>query len=68
MDENDLEVNVNSTTFDTPFIFGIGADIKVGDNGFITIIYGEMFALLLNNQGNFSSDISLGYKFNLWGV
>lgn len=65
MDENDMEVNVNSTTFDAPFIFGIGADIKVGDNGFITIIYGEMFALLINNQGNFSSDISLGYKFNL---
>lgn len=65
LDENDMEVNRNSTAFDAPFIFGVGADIKVGNNSYITLIYGELFAILLDNQGNFSSDISLGYKFNL---
>jgi len=56
--------NVNDTAFDVPFTFGIGADIKVG-SGFITINYGELFAIFFNNQDNFSTDISLGYKFNL---
>jgi hypothetical protein len=53
------------TAFDVPFIFGVGADIKVGDSGFITLNYGELFSAFLDNQGNFSTDITLGYKFNL---
>ena len=65
LDENDVEANVNFSTFDVPFIFGIGSDIKVGKNSFITLIYGELFALLLDNQGNLSTDIAIGYKFNL---
>tara|TARA_R100001369_G_scaffold92608_2_gene138673 strand:- start:837 stop:1700 length:864 start_codon:yes stop_codon:yes gene_type:complete len=64
-DLNNMEVNLNDTAFDVPFIFGIGSDIKVGDKSYITIIYGELFALLLDNQGNFSTDIAIGYKFNL---
>jgi len=63
--ETNMEVDANETSFDIPFIFGIGSDIKVGENSFITIIYGELFALLLDNQGNFSTDIAIGYKFNL---
>ncbi|MFC0603109.1 hypothetical protein [Winogradskyella pulchriflava] len=65
IDEDDMEVDQSNTSFDIPFIFGIGSDIKVGANSYITIIYGELFALLLDNQGNFSTDIALGYKFNL---
>ena len=64
-DENDMKVNINDTSFDAPLIVGIGADINVGKKSFITIIYGELFGLLLDNQGNFSTDISVGYKFNL---
>lgn len=64
-DEDDMEVDLSDTSFDIPFIFGIGSDIKVGENSYITIIYGELFALLLDNQGNFSTDIAIGYKFNL---
>jgi hypothetical protein len=56
---------ISNTAFDVPFIFGIGTDIKVGNTSYITIIYGELFALLLDNQGNFSTDIAIGYKFNL---
>ena len=56
---------VSDTAFDAPFIFGVGADIAVGDSGFITINYGELFAIFLDNEGNFSTDITIGYKFNL---
>ncbi|WP_111682308.1 hypothetical protein [Winogradskyella tangerina] len=64
-DENSMEIDASETSFDIPFIFGIGSDIKIGENSFITIIYGELFAILLDNQGNFSTDIAIGYKFNL---
>ncbi|WP_431156730.1 hypothetical protein [Winogradskyella poriferorum] len=60
---NTLEIS--ETAFDLPLIFGIGSDIKVSENGFITIIYGELFSVFLDNQDNFSTDISIGYKFNL---
>ena len=65
LDENNMEIDSSETAFDIPFIFGVGSDIKVGNNSYITIIYGELFALLLDNQGNFSTDIAVGYKFNL---
>ncbi|WP_323787083.1 hypothetical protein [Psychroserpens sp.] len=55
----------NETAFDVPFIFGIGADINVSKNSFITLAYNELFALLIDNQGNFSTDFSIGYKFKL---
>jgi len=63
--DEDMDISINDTSFDVPFIFGVGADIKVSENSYITIIYGELFALLLDNQGNFSTDIAVGYKFNL---
>ncbi|NNL83086.1 MAG: hypothetical protein HKP28_06840 [Winogradskyella sp.] len=65
IDSEDMEQSLNETSFDVPFIFGIGADFKVSDNSYITLIYGELFAALLDNQGNFSTDIAIGYKFNL---
>lgn len=55
----------NETAFDVPFIFGIGADIRVTENSFITLAYNELFAILLDNQGNFSQDFTIGYKINL---
>ncbi len=55
----------NETAFDVPFIFGIGADIRISENSFITLAYNELFAILLDNQGNFSQDFTIGYKFNL---
>lgn len=65
IDDNNVENNIKNTAFDAPFIFGIGSDIKVGDHSYITIIYGELFSIFLDNQDNFSTDISIGYKFNL---
>lgn len=55
----------NESAFDVPFIFGVGADIRITENSYITLAYNELFALLLDNQGNFSTDFSIGYKFNL---
>ncbi len=56
---------VSETAFDAPLIFGIGADIKVSKNSFITLAYNELFAILIDNQGNFPIDFSIGYKINL---
>jgi len=56
---------LSETSFDVPFIFGIGADINVSKNSFITLAYNELFALFLDNKGNFSTDFSIGYKFKL---
>ena len=64
-DENDIERKINDTAFDAPLIFGIGSDIRVGKNSYITLIYSELFAVFLDNQGNFSTEIAIGYKFNL---
>lgn len=54
----------SETAFDAPLIFGIGADIKLG-SGYITMTYDSLFAVLVDNQGNFPVDFALGYKFNL---
>lgn len=56
---------VTRNGFDAPFAFGIGADFKITSNSFITLNYNELFALFIDNQDNFSTNIALGYKFNL---
>ncbi|MEM5563752.1 hypothetical protein WNY78_01485 [Psychroserpens sp. AS72] len=56
---------MSQTAFDVPFIFGVGADIRLTENSYITLAYNELFAILLDNQGNFSKDFTIGYKFNL---
>lgn len=67
--KNDADViamqDISQTAFDVPFIFGVGADIRITENSFITLAYNELFALFLDNQGNFSQDFAIGYKFNL---
>ena len=55
----------SGSNFEAPFIFGIGSDIKVIKNGYITLAYNNLFALLIKNQGNFPVDLALGFKFNL---
>lgn len=55
----------SATSFDAPVIFGLGADLKISKNSFITFYYNELFALSLDNQGNFSTNLALGYKFRL---
>ena len=64
MIEDEL-VKISSNDFDAPIIFGIGADIRVSNKGYITVLYDELFAIALDNEGNFSTHIAIGYKFNL---
>ena len=56
---------ITDTAFDIPFIFGVGADIRVSECSFITLGYNQLFAAFLDNQGNFSTDVTLGYKLRL---
>ncbi|MBT8265978.1 MAG: hypothetical protein KJO41_09190 [Bacteroidia bacterium] len=58
-------VDESGSSFDAPFIFGVGADFRISDNSFITVTYDELFALFLDNQGNFSNHLALGFKLNL---
>jgi len=60
-----LTEDESGSAFDTPFIFGIGSEIRINDNSFITIAYHEIFALFIDSQGNFPIDFAVGYKVNL---
>jgi hypothetical protein len=65
-EENQLIIDKeSSTSFDVPLMFGLGADIRIAEGHFITIGYNELFALLIDNQGNFPVDLTIGYRFNL---
>jgi hypothetical protein len=55
----------SSSGTQVPFAFGLGADIRISEGSYITLAANELFALFVNNQGNFPVDIAIGYKFNL---
>ncbi|MFL0353839.1 hypothetical protein [Xanthomarina sp. GH4-25] len=55
----------SDSNLEAPFIFGLGSDIKVTKNGYITLAYNNLFALFIENQGNFPIDFAVGFKFNL---
>lgn len=57
-------ISASGSEFQAPFGIGVGADIALG-NGFLTILYQDIFALNLNDNGEFSIDFVLGYKWNL---
>jgi len=59
-----IEIEDSGSVLDAPFIFGLGADFELG-NGYVSVIYDSLFALLIENQDNFPVDFSIGYKFNL---
>ncbi|HLT54283.1 MAG TPA: hypothetical protein VKZ97_10340 [Flavobacteriaceae bacterium] len=69
LDSEDPGVLITETetgsTFEAPLIFGLGADIKVGSNGYVTLTYGEIIAVFIDLQDNFPMDFAIGYKFNL---
>lgn len=52
-------------TFTAPFSFGVGSDIKVTSNSFITLSYNDIFSLVLDSNGNFPIDFTVGYKYSL---
>jgi len=53
------------STFQVPFIFGIGSDIKISENSFITLTYHEIFAVFIESSSNYPMDFAIGYKFNM---
>lgn len=64
-DAASIIVSENSgTNFDIQLIFGIGADIKLG-NGYLTLVYDSLFAVFSDTEVDFPVDLAIGYKFNL---
>ena len=62
--EPDLKISASGGDFQAPFGIGVGADIALG-NGYLTFLYQDIFALNLNDNGEFSIDLVVGYKWNL---
>lgn len=52
-------------TFTAPFSFGIGSDIQINSRSFITVGYNDIVAIVLDSNGNFPLDFTIGYKYNL---
>ncbi len=51
-------------SFQGPLLFGLGADIALG-NGYLTLNYLDVYSFFLDDNGEFPVDFSIGYKFNL---
>lgn len=62
-DTNDA-IRGSGGEFQAPFALGMGADIPIG-NGFITLGLYDLVALNLEDNGDFSIDFVVGYKFKL---
>ncbi|NQY05901.1 MAG: hypothetical protein HRT68_06780, partial [Flavobacteriaceae bacterium] len=58
-------VKESAGNFDTPFAFGLGADIKLFNESYLTLTYGEIVSVFLDSNGNFPMDFRIGYKFKL---
>lgn len=68
IDENGEVIAVEDDrgfSFTAPFSFGIGTDIKVTDVSYITFSYNDIVAIVLDGNGSFPLDFTVGYKFNL---
>ncbi|MEZ4779744.1 MAG: hypothetical protein R2786_10220 [Flavobacteriaceae bacterium] len=65
-DENDEVVNLKGSggDFQAPFAFGLGADIALG-NGYVTLLYQDIYAINLNKNDEFPLDFAIGYKWKL---
>ncbi len=52
-------------SFTAPFSFGLGSDIRITENSFISLGYNDIFALVLDGNGSFPLDFTVGLKYNL---
>ncbi len=52
-------------SFTAPLSFGMGADIKITENGYITLGYNDIVSIVLDGNGEFPLDFTIGYKYNL---
>lgn len=61
-----LDVKKDSgLSFTAPFSFGLGTDIQVTDVSYITFSYNDFVSIVLDSNGSFPVDFTVGYKFNL---
>lgn len=51
-------------SFTAPFSFGIGTDIKLSQDSFISLSYNDIVSIVLDGNGSFPIDLTVGYKFN----
>ena len=58
-------ITVKENGFEVPFIFNIGADIRLNDSSFLTLTYNELFSILLDGYENFPFSFTIGYKIKL---
>lgn len=52
-------------SFTAPLSFGVGADIKINKRGFITLGYNDFLSIVLDSNGSFPLDFTVGYRYNL---
>lgn len=52
----------SGSNFQAPLLFGLGADIPIG-KGFLFIQYQDAVGVFIENNGEFPTDVSAGYKF-----
>lgn len=57
-------VDTSGANFDFPVSLGLGADIPMG-NGFITIFLDDLVALNSDSNGEFPTNLQVGYKLEL---
>ncbi len=58
-------IGISGSGLDAPIIFGIGSDIRLGEKSFLTLVYDELIAISIENQGNFPTHFAIGYKLIL---
>ena len=60
-----IERDISNTGVEAPFILGIGVDVRITKNSFITLAYHDIYAIFIDNSDNFPIDFAIGYKINL---
>ena len=64
VDGMESTIDDSGTDFQAPLLFGLGTDIKLW-KGYLTLMYHDAFSFIIDDNGEFPVDISLGYKFVL---
>ncbi len=63
-DESITTLGGTNFSFQGSFIFGLGADIKLGP-GWLTLNYNDAFTPVIDDNGEFPLDITAGYRIKL---
>lgn len=53
-----------ASNFQGPVIFGLGADIKIG-KGYLSLNYNDAYSFIIDDNGEFPVDLTIGYKIVL---